>query len=313
VEKLSGLVLDVYDDPSGEVLRSIFPQYGELPEVIKTAHLITPEERDTLPDDLFGVILVDGAVELRKYACVDAGNTALSVEYFMQLRDKLPEEAQKVAAARLCTMCDWYGFDPPEELQKVAKGVIKKVVRGLKGYVKALRGHEGSRFGRAIEMHDRRRDMLKGIENNIVDMRGGYENLSPREVKDLARMAHSRRRGAAAAYKLEALKEKAEKSTRRARAGTAAAAGLTATGLTAAGVHHTLKKKKDEGESKEAGLLSWGAKKAVQNPLGTALTAVTAPAQIKGIGQTAGARGREAKASGAIINPEVLKAQPFSQ
>jgi hypothetical protein len=184
VEKLSGLVLDVYDDPSGEVLRGIFPQYEQVPELIKSAHVIASGEREQLPDELFALILVDGDVELRKYACVDAGNTALSVEYFMQLRHKLPDEAQKTAAANLITACGWYDIAPPEELQKVA-------------------------------------------------------------------------------------------------------------------------------------LLGWAAKtvakKAVNDPLGTAMTAVTAPAQIKGIHQTAKARGAEARASGAIINPNVLKVMPTPQ
>jgi hypothetical protein len=185
VEKLSGLVLDVYDDPSGEVLRAIFPSYEQVPELIKSAHVVQPGERSELPDDLFALILVDGDVSLRKYACVDAGNTALSVEYFMQLRHKLPEEAQKVAASNLTTACGWYGIEPPEALLKVA------------------------------------------------------------------------------------------------------------------------------------GVLGWGAKhvakKAVSDPLGTAMTAMTLPGQVKGIHQTAQARGAEAKASGAIINPNVLKAQPAPQ
>jgi hypothetical protein len=185
VEKLSGLVLDVYDDPTGEVLRGIFPRQEQLPEIIKQAHALQPSERAELPDNRFALILEDGEVELKKYACVDAGNTALSVEYFMQLRHKLPEEAQKVAAANLVTACGWYNIEPPEELQKVA------------------------------------------------------------------------------------------------------------------------------------GILGWGAKtvakKAVSDPLGTAITAITVPGQVKGIAQTAGARGAEAKASGAIINPNVLKTQPTPQ
>lgn len=185
MEKLSGLVLDVYDDPSGEVLRAIFTRHEQVPELIKSAHVIAPGERAQLPDDLFALILVDGDVELRKYACTDAGNTALSVEYFMRLRHKLPEEAQKTAAANLATACGWYSIEPPEPLLKVA------------------------------------------------------------------------------------------------------------------------------------GLLGWGAKtvakRAVNDPLGTAMTAVTMPGQIKGIAQTAKARGAEAKASGAIINPNVLKVQPAPQ
>ncbi len=177
MEKLSGLVLDVYDDPLGEVLRAIFPRYDQVPELIKSASVVRPEERAQLPDDLFALILVDGDVELRKYACVDAGNTALAVEYFMRLRHKLPEEAQKTAAANLVTACSWYDIEPPEKLLKVA------------------------------------------------------------------------------------------------------------------------------------GLFGFMARRAAGNPLGT----VIAPMQIKGIAQTAKARGAEAKASGAVINPNVLNVQPGPQ
>jgi hypothetical protein len=124
MKKLSGLVLDVYDDPGGEVLREIFPTYGQVPDLIKTAHHLTEEERRQLPDDLFALALIDGDVTLRKYACVDAGNTALAVEYFCNTAHKLPAEAQKVAAQNLITACSWYGLQPPLVLEKVAAGSL---------------------------------------------------------------------------------------------------------------------------------------------------------------------------------------------
>ena len=65
-------------------------------------------------------MLKDQDVTLRKYACIDSGNTALAVEYFMKTAHKLPLEAQKVAAENLVTACGWYGIEPPEALQKVA-------------------------------------------------------------------------------------------------------------------------------------------------------------------------------------------------
>jgi hypothetical protein len=122
MEKLSGLILDVYDDTPGEVLKGMFPTMESLPEIIKTAHHVTPEEREQLPDDVFALILHDGPVELRKYACVDKGNTCLNVEYFLKTAHKLPAEAQKVAAANLCTACDWYGIEVPEPLRVLATG-----------------------------------------------------------------------------------------------------------------------------------------------------------------------------------------------
>jgi hypothetical protein len=133
MEKLSGLVLDIYDDSSGEVLRSIFPQEAGVPDLIKEAHYITPEERDALPDHVFSLVLHNDGTCLRKYACTDPGNTALSVEYFLKTAHKLPTEAQKVAAENLATACGWYGIEPPEQLQKIALGLMTAASLALSG------------------------------------------------------------------------------------------------------------------------------------------------------------------------------------
>lgn len=123
MNKLSGLVLDHVDDIDGEVLRSIFPDYQAVPDLVKQAHSLSADERRALPSDVFALELVDGDVVMRKFACCDAGNTALSVEYFMRTGSKLPEEAQKLAAENLVTACGWYDIEPPEVLTKVALGV----------------------------------------------------------------------------------------------------------------------------------------------------------------------------------------------
>jgi hypothetical protein len=136
MEKLSGLVLDVYDDPQGEVMRELYPRLDTVPEYIKEAHYLSPEERSSLPSDAFALELVDGDVVLRKYACTDAGNTALALSYFLSTCHKLPVEAQKVAAANLLTACGWYDLEPPEELQKVA---LMGMVVGALGAPTAMR------------------------------------------------------------------------------------------------------------------------------------------------------------------------------
>jgi hypothetical protein len=123
MEKLSGLVLDPGDDYNGEVLRSLFASPNEVPQFIKMAEHLTPERREQLPDEVFAVVLQDGDLSLRKYAMTDAGNTALSTLYFLRNGHKLPVEAQKVAAARLCEACEWYNLDVPLEMKKVALGL----------------------------------------------------------------------------------------------------------------------------------------------------------------------------------------------
>ncbi len=123
--KLSGLILDVYDDQGGQVMKELFPTPGEIPDLVKQAHALQPAERDALPDEVFALVLQDEDVTLRKFACIDAGNTELAIHYFLKTAHKLPVEAQKVASANLITACSWYGLTPPEELTKVAFGLAK--------------------------------------------------------------------------------------------------------------------------------------------------------------------------------------------
>lgn len=119
MEKLSGLVLDVYDDSDGVIVRDLYGSSG-VPELTKHAHAITAEERVRLPDEAFALILVDRDVELRKFATIDAGNTQLSVDFFLKTAHKLPLEARSVAAENLWAACGTYGIEAPAELQKMA-------------------------------------------------------------------------------------------------------------------------------------------------------------------------------------------------
>jgi hypothetical protein len=121
--RTSGVALDVFDDTHGNTLREVFPSLESVPERVKTAHLLTSSERDSLPDELYALVMVNGDQKLRKYACVDEGNTLLSCVYFLKNAHKLPEEAQKVAAANLVEACGWYNMPVPEPLQKIALGL----------------------------------------------------------------------------------------------------------------------------------------------------------------------------------------------
>lgn len=120
MQKLSGLVLDVYDDQGGSILKEVYATAADLPESVKTAHLITQAEYARLPDVSFALVLEDGPVELKKFATIDEGNTVLSVVYFLKTAHKLPVEAQQVAASNLLQACSTYGFEPPEQLSKLA-------------------------------------------------------------------------------------------------------------------------------------------------------------------------------------------------
>ena len=125
----TGSIIDFYDDPNGHVLKTKLGA-EQVPEFIKTAQYLEEGLRERLPDDVHALVMVDRGEKLRKYACVDKGNTALSVIYFMENKDKLPEEAQKTAAANLLTACSWYDLKPPATLLKTA-GVLGKAMGGL--------------------------------------------------------------------------------------------------------------------------------------------------------------------------------------
>jgi hypothetical protein len=124
MEKISGLVLDAHDDVTGYIAKGIWPELSDVPDLVKTAAAITPEQREALPDDVFALVLRHGDVTMRKYACVDAGNVALNIAYFLSSYNKLPVEAIKTAAANLETACHWYDIEPPEELKKLSTGNI---------------------------------------------------------------------------------------------------------------------------------------------------------------------------------------------
>jgi hypothetical protein len=120
--RTSGLVLDIYDDFRGDVLRSIYPKQSEMPGHVKTAQALSSEDRERLPDDAFALVLVNGTETLRKFACIDEGNTELSVRFFLKTAHKLPEEAVKTAAVNLVTACGWYEMEIPKELAHLAYG-----------------------------------------------------------------------------------------------------------------------------------------------------------------------------------------------
>lgn len=116
----SGLILDLYDDLArGSFSQEVGGESNVAP-LVKTAHLLSTEELSLLPNDAFALVLMDGENSLRKFACTDPGNTAASVLYFLQMRDKLSEDARKIASSNLCQFCEWYGLDTPEELKKEA-------------------------------------------------------------------------------------------------------------------------------------------------------------------------------------------------
>jgi hypothetical protein len=142
--RTSGLVLDVYDDFGGAMMRELYPSFDDIPGTVKQAHVVTDDVRQKLPDDVFALVLINNGDKLRKYACIDEGNTFLSVQYFLKNAHKLPLEAQTVAAENLKVACGWYDLEVPAELEKVALGLgtalgVAMAVPTIKGTHQAVK------------------------------------------------------------------------------------------------------------------------------------------------------------------------------
>lgn len=124
--RTAGVVFDFYDDLSGAVLKKSCPNPSDLPDIVKEAHILSPEEREVLRDEAFALTMVNNGTHLRKFACVDAGNTALSVLYFTESADMLSHQAVKTAASNLIEACHEFELPVPEWLKTAAKTGMSK-------------------------------------------------------------------------------------------------------------------------------------------------------------------------------------------
>jgi len=155
----TGSIIDFYDDPKGTVLKAKIPNPADVPDFVKMASFLKPEDRAKLPDDVFALVAVDNGRAMRKYACTDKGNTALSVIYFLENGDRLPEEAQKAAAANLVTACGWYEMEPPLILVKKA-GLLGAALGAV---------HTADVTKRGIQRH---KQMMSGGPMKVGDLSG---------------------------------------------------------------------------------------------------------------------------------------------
>jgi hypothetical protein len=107
------VTLDYYDDESGTVIKKVMDG-REIPDFIKEASYAG--DGVDIPDHEYALVMSDGEHKLRKFACVDKGNTALSAIYFLENRDKLPAHMQKEAAANIVRACVSFGLEVPTKL-----------------------------------------------------------------------------------------------------------------------------------------------------------------------------------------------------
>ncbi len=174
----AGLVLDLYDNPRD--LKTIFPSVDVIPDSVKVAHHLSPDELAKLPDDVFALVLMDNGDRLRKFACVDEGNTILNLGYFFLHGHKLPEDAQHRAAENLKVACAWYNIEVPEELEKVALGLgtvltaatLPSLAKGTAGQIRDNLAATNLANGTVMPSHQQRAvgSMLKSAEVSGTDL-----------------------------------------------------------------------------------------------------------------------------------------------
>jgi hypothetical protein len=158
VSKYAGVTLDWYDD-HGATLKAMFPSVDLLPDFIKEAD-VRPMEK--LANEDFALVALDSGTVMRKFACHDPGTTAMSVIYFMEHGDKLPDAAQKLAAANLVEACQRFDLAPPALMQKMA-GLDPGKLQYLKSM--AVPAAIGATFG---GIHGSRIDDEHRVRNTLL-------------------------------------------------------------------------------------------------------------------------------------------------
>lgn len=115
---LANQVIDFVDDVDRRILKQVFPA---APEHIKTASVLSAEDRERLDSGNFALVLqTKEAQALKKFPMIDAANTWLSCQYFIKTAEQLPFVAQKIAASNLNRACALYNLKAPEEISKLA-------------------------------------------------------------------------------------------------------------------------------------------------------------------------------------------------
>ena len=118
--KTAGVVFDFYDD-HGAFLREKLAGH-KVPEAIEQATVLDPQDLSGLPDNAFAGVIRNGEETLRKYACVDKGNTIVSALYFLESQYNFPSGAKTKIANNLMSACRYFEVVPPPALAKLAAG-----------------------------------------------------------------------------------------------------------------------------------------------------------------------------------------------
>ena len=111
-------IIDFTDDIDRSLLKIAA---AGAPDHVKTAKILSAEERETLSTDQFALVMhTKEAQILKKFPTIDVANTWLSCQYFEKTSSKLPPLAQKIAASNLKRACAIYGIQSTPYVDKLA-------------------------------------------------------------------------------------------------------------------------------------------------------------------------------------------------
>ena len=97
------------------------------PELEKQARKLTPEEREKLPDSVFGLVIKkpDGT-KIRKYPMPDANHVLAAIKYFKQNYKSYPEEWRRQIAKKIVQQARKFGVEVHDEVILSYAGVKPK-------------------------------------------------------------------------------------------------------------------------------------------------------------------------------------------
>ena len=151
---LAGVILDLYDDPKGLVLRQKAAELGGLPSKVASAELLDYEDLNRLPDRVFALVGTNAGQPVRKYAMHDEAHLLTSLMYFEKCGHLLPAEVRQKVASNLTVGCGWYDVPAPAVVTKLASlvgGAMHGLMAGL-GAAEAVGGAKaGAQAIRAVQ------------------------------------------------------------------------------------------------------------------------------------------------------------------
>lgn len=121
--KIAGLQIDLYDSLWPENYK-VIGKVASLPTEVASAEVMSPDKLSIYGDKEFCLIILtkDGR-KIRKWPVTDPSNTYVSSRYFIANKDKLPFEAQVVAAKNLKVALVKYNLDVPLEIKQLSEEV----------------------------------------------------------------------------------------------------------------------------------------------------------------------------------------------